>query len=308
MELRQLRYFVTAVELGSISQAAAACRVAQPSMSQQIAVLEHTLGIRLLKRSSRGVRPTKDGERILDHVRKILKESDELRAEISNRESMRGVLRIGIIPTIAPYIIVDLLTELNQQHPMLSIELVEDQTQVLVERLGRDDIHGAIVSDVHLKDRKIWSLQLKELFHEPIVLAIPEQHPLARRRKLPRVDEIDPEELIYLKEGHCLLDQTLKVCRFKQPGQRLKCDQLETALAMVSAGVGIAVVPELATKRHAMKGLVIKRFSQPQPTRMVGLMHKRSSGGSHLVDGLLEILGQIDFGSTESWSKADGIS
>lgn len=103
------------------------------------------------------------------------------------------------------------------------------------------------------------------------------------------------DELIYLKEGHCLLDQTLKVCRFKQPGQRLKCDQLETALTMVSAGVGIAVVPELAAKHHPMQGLTIRHFAEPQPTRMVGLMRKRSGGSSQLVDGLLEILDHIDF-------------
>ncbi|NWK54602.1 LysR family transcriptional regulator [Verrucomicrobiaceae bacterium N1E253] len=299
MELRQLRYFVTAVELGSISKAADACRVAQPSMSQQLSVLEHTLGVRLLERSSRGVTTTEQGERILDHARMILRESENLRAKLFPDQSLQGTLRIGAIPTIAPYVITTLVSELNKQLPQIAIELVEDQTQVLVQRLGQNEISCAIVSDVHLKDRKTWSIQLKELFQEPIVLALPERHPLATRRKRPSVEEIDAEELIYLKEGHCLLDQTLKVCRVKQPGQRLKCDQLETALTMVAAGVGVAVVPKLATLRHPMQGLVIRPFSPPQPTRMVGLMRKRSSGASQLVDRLIDIMDHIDFGNVE---------
>lgn len=294
MELRQLRYFVTAVEMGSISKAAEACRVAQPSLSQQISALEDELGVQLLERSSRGVRPTTAGERVLERARKMLLEGEALQADLNDAgRDLRGTLRMGVIPTVAPYLIKDLLAELRVTYPGLDLELVEDRTQVLIERLSKGEIECAVVSDVRVKDAKTWSVRVDELYHEPLVVALPEGHVLARRRSRPHPQEIQSEELIYLKEGHCLLDQTLKVCRVKSPDQRMKCDQLETALAMVSAGAGVAVVPQRAAERYSMPNVVVRPFAEPQPTRMIGLMRRRSGGLSPLAEAVGRSLQKI---------------
>ncbi|GAA5497318.1 hydrogen peroxide-inducible genes activator [Rubritalea halochordaticola] len=294
MELRQLRYFVTAVEMGSISKAAEACRVAQPSLSQQISALEHELGVQVLERSSRGVRPTPEGEKVLEHARKMLLEGETLQAELSGLgKEIRGSLRMGVIPTVAPYLIGELLLELKQNYPGLDLELVEDRTQVLIERLSKGDIECAVVSDIRVKDAKTWSVRVDELYHEPLVAALPAKHVLARRRAKPKPEEINAEELIYLKEGHCLLDQTLKVCRVKAPDQRIKCDQLETALAMVDAGAGIAIVPQRAAERYHFPNVVVRSFAEPQPTRMIGLMRRRSGGLSPLAEVIARCLTKL---------------
>ena len=236
MELRQLRYFVSAVETGSMTSAARACHVAQPSLSQQIKALEDEIGETLLHRLPRGVRPTANGKRVFDHACKVLAASNDLRREFMDEsQPLVGSVTLGIIPTIAPYLIPPLLNELHKQYPDIDLDISEDQTLGLIKRVAEDEIEIAIVSDIATTDKAQWSLEIRELFHEPLLLAMHASHPLAKQRKKPRPHELKPEELIYLKHGHCLLDQTLQACRIKHPNQRLNCDQLETALAMVAS-------------------------------------------------------------------------
>ncbi len=294
MELRQLRYFVTALELKSISKAAHACHIAQPSMSQQIAALENELGVTLLNRSSRGVTSTPAGERILEQARSILIAADHLEQSARQQQPLTGILRIGIIPTIAPFIISKLIQTMKELHPMLDLEIIEDQTSALVQAFGRNEIECAIVSDVKLKDRKTWSISLKELTHEPLLLALPHTHRLATQKKAPSVNNIPPDELIHLKDGHCLMDQVLKACRLKRQDAHLKCDQLDSALAMVSAGAGIAVVPELATHRHKeIEGVTIRKFCAPEPSRVISLMLHRNDKNALISQRLIDALSGI---------------
>ncbi len=294
MELRQLRYFVSAVETGSITAAAKVCHVAQPSLSQQIRSLEEELGETLLHRLARGVTPTASGKRVFDHACRVLAASTDLTNEFETESTeLSGSISLGIIPTIAPYLIPPLLTELRTDFPNIDLDISEDQTAQLIRRVAEDEIEFAIVSDISPADKTLWSLEIRELFHEPLVLAAPEQHPLARQRAKPRPEELVPEELIYLKNGHCLLDQTLRACRMKHPSQRLNCDQLETALAMVAAGMGLAIIPKLATTRPRPDGIVIRSFADPAPTRVVSLMRRRSRKPSPRAEALVQCLQQI---------------
>lgn len=294
MELRQLRYFVSTVETGSMTAASKVCRVAQPSLSQQIRLLEEELGETLLHRLPRGVTPTTSGQRVFDHACKVLAASNELTNEFTAvTKPLGGTVSLGIIPTIAPYLIPPLLTELRKDFPGIDLDVSEDQTSELIRRVAQDEIDYAIVSDVSPADKSLWSLEIQVLFHEPLVLAVPEQHPLARKRTKPRPHELKPEQLIYLKNGHCLLDQTLRACRMKHHNQRLSCDQLETALAMVAAGMGLAIIPKLATTLRQTKGVVIRSFADPMPTRVISLMRRRSRKPSPRANAIIQCLQQI---------------
>ena len=294
MDIRQLKYFVSTVDHGSVTGAARACHVAQPSISQQLRGLEDELGEVLLKRRSRGVAPTEAGLRLLDRARRVLAEYEAIEREfLSPSDQLMGTLSLGIIPTIAPYLSPSLVKELHARHPGLTIEISEGRTADLIRQVVEDELECAILSDVTAADRKRWSLHVKELFREPLLLAAPENHPLAMQRNAPAASSLPPGEMIFLKDGHCLADQTLKLCRLRNAGQKIQVDQIETALALVSSGAGIAVVPALAQRREIPAGVVLRDFAHPQPTRVISLMRRRSHRTNPRWDALLVCLKEL---------------
>lgn len=291
MELRQLKYFLAAVEHGSVTRAAKACRVAQPSISLQLQALEEELGEVLLKRQARGVSPTAAGLRVVDHARRMLAECEALEREFDqNGGGLAGSLAMGIIPTIAPYLAPSLVMGLQAKHPALSIEVSEGRTGDLIRQVVADELECAIVSDVTAADRNTWSLLVRELFREPLLLAAPERHPLAMRPEAIRPKDLPADELIFLKGGHCLSEQTLRLCRLEHPCHRLQCDQIETVLALVSSGAGLAVVPSLAARRGPPPGVVFRPFAHPVPTRVITLMRRRAHRPSPRWQALVECL------------------
>lgn len=300
MDLRQLEYFMAIAKEGSLTAAAKTCKIAQPSLSQQLRALEDELGEALVHRRHRGAELTDAGRVLLEHAERVLEEAWKLRQRFEQRrETQEGGVVFGMIPTIAPYLLPRILKPFRTAFPKVDVQIHEALTGGLIHQVVEGSIEFAIVSDVTPTELKKWSLHVKDLFREPLMLALPQGHPLARRKTPPRPDELNPADLIHLKDGHCLTGTILKVCRMERLNPGLECDQLETALAMVSAGMGIAVVPELATQAHAMKSVTFRKFSNPVPERTVSVMKRRALPLSKPAKELLNLIhgipGDLDF-------------
>lgn len=291
MDLRQLEYFTAIVKEGSLTEAAKRCRVAQPSLSQQLRALEDELGEALVLRKPRGVEPTAAGLILLEHAHRVLEEARLLRQRFEKRrDTHEGTLVFGMIPTIAPYLLPRLLGPFREAFPMIDVQVREARTSGLIQQVVDGSIEFAILSDVTAQDRKKWSLNVRELFREPLMLAVPASHPLASAQQAPKPENLLPETLIHLRDGHCLTERTLKVCRLEKLDQKLECDQLETALAMVAAGMGTAVVPELAVRSHPIPGLVFCRFHDPVPERTISLMKRRAVPLSKAAEEMVDLI------------------
>ena len=290
MELRQLRYLCAVVDHGGFTAAARHCAVAQPSLSQQILNLEEELGQPLLVRHPRRVELTEAGEQVVRRARSMLHEAQSLRAEMEKRSGLvEGSVELGVIPTVAPYLLPPKIRAFQQAHPGVRIQVRERRTSRVIEELVAGRLDFAIVSDITTAERQRWSLFVRELFHEKMLLAVPKSHPLALRRGLIGLDEIPKNEVIVLSDGHCLGDQMLSVCRLRRSADRLECEQLETLLALVGAGLGIGIVPEMAAALHQGHDdtVKIRPFKAPQPTRVVNLVKRRAASLSPAAEALL---------------------
>jgi len=291
MDLRQLENFIAVMRDGSLSGAARRIRVAQPTLSQQIRALEEEFGEPLLLRKPRGVEPTPAGRILLEHARQMVEEADRLRARFDHRrEVQEGHLDFGIIPTLAPYLLPRVLGRFRSAFPRMDIRIREAKTRELIAQVVDGSIEFAILSDVTAQERKKWSLHVRELFREPLRLAVPSSHSLAQNTPVPKPGDLDAAHLIHLREGHCLTDRTLKVCRISNPDPRLECDQLETALAMVAAGMGLAVVPDLAVRFRTHSGITIRSFAEPTPERTISLMKKRAAPLSKAAEEWIKLV------------------
>lgn len=291
LEFRQLRYFAETVQTGTMSAAAKRCKVSQPAMSLAITELEKRIGEQLLTRGRRGVLPTDAGRVLLQHAEAILAEEARLREHFANRSNLRtGKVSFGMIPTLAPYLFPLLLGKFRERHPGIKAALVESRTPELIRRIAREDIELAILSDVTREDRERYELDIRLLFEEPLLLALPRRHEWAHRTKDPEPGELRSDKLIHLSDGHCLRDQTLKACKMTQADQGLQCDQLETALAMVAADLGMAVIPKLAVRNTIPDSVVVRSFEKPAPSRKVYLLKKKGTELSESANALAKIL------------------
>ncbi len=293
MDLRQLEYFTAIVKEGSLTGAAKRCRVAQPSLSQQLRALEDELGEALVHRKPRGVEPTAAGRILLKHAERVLDEARLLRERFAQRrDSQEGAVIFGMIPTIAPYLLPRLLAPFREAFPKIDVQVREARTSGLIQLVVDGTIEFAILSDVTPQEQKKWSLHIRELFREPLLLAMPVCHPLARAAEAPKPDQLQAESLIHLREGHCLTDRTVKVCRIERLDPRLECEQLETALAMVAAGLGLAVVPELAIRSRPLPGLAFCQFQEPAE-RTISLMKRRAVPLSKAAEGMVDLIKRL---------------
>ena len=300
MDLRQLQSFISVIEEGSLCAASKRCHISQPALSQQMRSLEEELGEPLLHRRPRGVEPTAAGELLLSHARALVAQSERLRAEFhARRELETGTVSFGIIPTLAPYLLPRFLGPFRKAHPGVVVSVHEARTDQLVPMVAAGDLEFGILSDVSQEERKRSSLQLQGLFREPLLLAVHRSHPLALRKNPPGLKDIDPDELIHLSGGHCLADQTRKIMKVCTPDFRLQCDQIATALAMVSAGMGVTIVPELASRDIPHANIIFRSFAPKDLHRSIHLMKRRNGELTSAAESLLSVLFQPHSASVE---------
>jgi LysR family hydrogen peroxide-inducible transcriptional activator len=260
MNLQDLRYFVSVAEHCHFGRAAEACDVSQPTLSSQIRKLEDELGVRLLERTNKRVHLTQVGGQILTHAQRALAETRQMEVVArSARDPLVGPLRLGIIPTLAPYLMPLILKPLKQNYPGLTIELWEDQTRALIESLRNHRLDAALLATA-TDAPEITELAL---FDEPLMAALPKHHPLAKSAD---VDEDDlADELLVLAEGHCLANQALAACGTKH-GRRsglqgsMQAATLDTLVNLVAAGYGMTLIPALAVDSFGNRDIAVRRL------------------------------------------------
>jgi LysR family transcriptional regulator, hydrogen peroxide-inducible genes activator len=267
MEMHQLRYVVAVAHAGNFSRAAEQCHVSQPSLSQQIQKLEEELGERLFDRMKREVKLTPHGESFLRRAVRVLEEVDTAKREAKDAtELLRGTVTLGVLPTIAPYLLPVVITEYLEKYPRVEIVVQEDTTAHLLKLLVACEIDFALASQP-IRDAR-W--EVRELFSEELLLALPADHPLTRKRTVSASD-LEGEALIVMKEGHCLGDQVLNFCDRSDlhPNISFRSAQLETIQSLVCAEMGLSLIPAMAAKTEQRSGPQYRSFSSPRPTRKI---------------------------------------
>ncbi|WP_460726520.1 LysR substrate-binding domain-containing protein [Nocardia heshunensis] len=287
--LSQLRAFVAIAEYRHFGTAATRLGVSQPTLSQALASLENGLGLQLIERSTRRVLVTVDGKRLLPQAIATLEAADRFVASAAG-EGIGVALRLGIIPTVAPYVLPTLLPELRRRMPTLVPHIIEDQTARLLSGLRSG------VLDVALLALPADATGLVEipLYTETFVLVLPRGHQLAGRSDL-KPAELDALPLLLLDEGHCLRDQTLDLCRAAEahPGAvgDTRAASLGTVVQCVAGGLGVTLIPAMAVGAETARGtLDIATFAAPAPGRTVGLAFRSSTARGEDYDLLAEII------------------
>ena len=267
MEMHQLRYVVAVARTGNFSRAAEQCHVAQPSLSQQIQKLEDELGERLFDRTKRVAKLTSHGETFLRRALRILDEAEAATRDASDaKDLLRGTLTIGVLPTIAPYLLPEVLTNFTEKYPGMEIIVHEDTTARLLKQVLAYEADLALVS-LPIADER---LELRALLTEELLLALPPGHPLTRKR-IVKVEDLAGERLIVMKEGHCLGDQVLRFCdrRAVNPQISFRSAQLETIQALVCAGLGLSLIPAMAAPADRSDLPEYRSLSAPKPERKI---------------------------------------
>jgi LysR family hydrogen peroxide-inducible transcriptional activator len=274
--LRQLRYLEALSQHKHFGRAAEACAVTQPALSMQIRELENDLNAKLIERrpgeaalTEVGIEVVRRGQRVLSAARDI--------ADFARHcgQILSGRLKLGIIPTLAPYVLPKVLPVLQARHPNLTVELRETQTKILMEELSGGDLDLVMLA-LPVADTEIQTLRL---FDDPFLLAVPADDPLPETTRV-SANEIDQRRLMLLEEGHCLRDQALAYCaaaRQEMP-MSLGATSLATIMQMVANGYGVTLVPEVAVDVKVRDNRVkLLRFAAPEPGRTIGLAWRRTS-------------------------------
>jgi LysR family transcriptional regulator, hydrogen peroxide-inducible genes activator len=274
LTLRQLRYFDALARHGHFGRAAEASAISQPALSMQIRELELTLGTPLFERGPRQVRLTGFGEDVLSRVRDILRAVEELGdLARASGDSLAGRLRIGVIPTIAPYLLPRVVGRLAERYPGLDLHVRETVTPRLLQELAEGRLDAAIVA-LPVSEA---SLTEVALFSEAFVLVRP---PEDEGKPVPNAESLGRMRLLLLEEGHCFRDQALSFCNLTSatPREILDGSSLTTLVQMVSAGIGVTLIPEMAVRVETRSGPVsLARFPAPGPSRTIGMVWRRTS-------------------------------
>jgi len=292
MNLRDLRYLVAVAEHRHFGRAAEACFVSQPTLSTQLKKLEEFLGVTLVERNNRQVMLTPVGESIVAQAQRVLRESNQLVgiAE-AHRDPYGGDFRLGVIPTIAPYLLPKILGPLRKTFPDLRLQLTESQTAVLLQLLKGGELDAAIlalpVEDDHIQEAL--------LYREPFYMAVSKQHTYAKRKTV-ELPDLDGEDVLLLEDGHCLRDQALAVCSSNNAieNTNFRATSLETLRQMVGANVGVTLMPELAMGgRNA--GINYIPFKDKAPAREVGLCWRGTTTREALLKDMAQLLSEQKF-------------
>jgi LysR family transcriptional regulator, hydrogen peroxide-inducible genes activator len=276
LTLRQLQYLLAVAEARSFRRAAEACHVSQPSLSQQVAGAERALGVRLFERDRRRVLVTAAGEGLLARARRVLVEADDLvEAAVRLSDPLSGTVRIGVIPTVGPYLLPRAAPRIRSALPKLAVVWEEDRTAPLVRRVSAGALDAALLA----READLGDLVQAELAADPFVLAAPPEHPLARRAGPVRAGDLRGERVLLLDDGHCLRDQALEVCaRGRAEELGFRATSLPTLVQMVASGAGVTLLPRLAVEAESGRArLRIRPFARPAPGRTLVLAWRRGT-------------------------------
>ena len=270
--LRQLRYFDALVRHGHFGRAAEACSISQPALSMQIKEMEEALGGVLLDRNARQIALTTFGEELLQRIRDILRSIDELGDFArASRDRLAGRLRVGMIPTIAPYLLPKVIENLARLHPELDIHVRETLTPKLIKEVAEGRLDTAIVA-LPVSEPSLTEIAL---FKENFLLVRPGQQ---KDLPAPSRESLREMKLLLLEEGHCFRDQALSFCNMQAPREVLDASSLSTLVQMVGAGIGVTLIPEMAVEVETRSAPVsLTRFKNPQPSRTIGMVWRKSS-------------------------------
>jgi len=277
MNLRDLEYLVAVDEERHFHRAAERCFVSQPTLSGQIKKLEERLGVQLIERSTRQVVMTDVGKAVAEQARQVLAAARSVEdIAQSYHDPMAGELQLGLIPTLAPYLLPQIMPALKKQFPKLKLWLHEQQTAVLLERLRNAELDLLILA-LPVEANEFVEL---DLFREPFWLALPKSDPLAKRKTASLAD-INERELMLLEEGHCLREHALDVCLTAGASEyaAFHATSLETLRHMVGEGMGITFMPQLALPKRLTKSdsVAYLPFPEPPPSRRIGMLYRKGS-------------------------------
>jgi LysR family hydrogen peroxide-inducible transcriptional activator len=292
MNLRDLKYLIAVAETGHFGKAAKRCFVSQPTLSSQIKKLEDQLGVKVFERTNRSVNITPVGEKIIEHARKSIEQAEAInQIALAYRDPLAGVLRVGAIPTLSPYLTPLFLAPLIKNYPQLELVLTEETTSNLEDRLRNHDIDVALLA-TPLKEE---GLVEKQLFDEPFWLIHPKDHPLYTKEEITRAD-LANLDILLLSEMHCLSKQVMKVCRLKERRkgimESLGAFTLETLVQLVSAGYGCTLVPALSVHGGWMtaSGVITRQLDVPEAKRSIRMVYRNSFPQPQTLNVLADVI------------------
>jgi LysR family transcriptional regulator, hydrogen peroxide-inducible genes activator len=276
MNLKDLKYLVALADTGHFGKAAERTFVSQPTLSAQLKKLEDFLGVKLVERQPKNVQLTDVGKQVVVRARRMLNESEEIIALARhNADPFAGKLKMALIPTIGPYLL-----------------LYEYQTEPLLKRLRDGEIDLGILALPAEQD----GIESRTLYVEDFTVALPNDHPLAAKSSI-RIQDLKGQTLLLLEDGHCLRDQALEVCSRVDVREHedFRGTSLETLRQMVVAGLGITLLPELAVESPfgSQRGLTVRRFAKPAPSRIVGAVWRKSSTRTAAAAGVCDVIDRV---------------
>jgi LysR family transcriptional regulator, hydrogen peroxide-inducible genes activator len=293
MNLKDLKYLVALADTGHFGRAAEKSFVSQPTLSAQLKKLEEYLGVKLVERQPKNVQLTDVGRQIVVRARRMLDEGDEIVALArSNTDPFAGKLKVALIPTVGPYLLPRVMQKIRKALPNLSLMLYEYQTEALLKRLRDGEIDVAIMALPALQD----GLESRALYEEAFTVAVPNNHPLAAKSTI-RAADLKGHTLLLLEDGHCLRDQALEVCARVdvKEAEDFRATSLETLRQMVVAGLGITLLPEMAVESPfgSQRGLTIRQFAKPAPTRTVGAVWRKTSTRAAAAGAVCDVIDAV---------------
>ncbi|MCB1827460.1 MAG: LysR family transcriptional regulator [Coxiellaceae bacterium] len=289
MNIRDLKYLVAVAETQHFGKAADRCFVSQPTLSMQLKKLEEELNVQLFERTSKQVLVTDIGKQLVEKARRVLSEIDELKQIAAmSQDPFSGNIRIGIIPTMGPYLLPQLMSAVSKKYPNLSLVLYEDKTEVITEKLKQGELDAVILA----LPIDCEGVVTQELFTEDFYLAVPKSHPLSKKKQA-SITDLKDQNLLLLGEGHCFRDQALEACRFSgaQMKSGFQATSLETIRNMVVADAGITLFPKMMVDALPDdKDLVIVPFEVPAPSRRIGMLWRETSPAAVASKALADLL------------------
>ena len=290
MTLQQLEYIVALDQHRNFVKAAESCFVTQPTLTMQLAKLEEQYDIQIFDRTKKPIQPTEIGKVFIAKSHEIILRVKELKNQLSEeKNSMNGNFRLGIIPTLAPYILPLFLPDFSLLHPNTHLSIVELQSEMIIQALENNSLDLALIV-TPLEEKQLREIPI---FYEPFLAFLPEGHVLSDQEKIEH-NALDYDNLLILSEGHCFRNQTLAICK---PTKQLstatfdyQSGSIEALKNLVLKGMGYTLVPELSVSKDDLKKGNIKRFIAPEPSREVSLVTHTSFLRENLINELISTI------------------